>query len=88
VKLLLDQNLSRRMLNKLLPHYPDSSQVAFLEMDKAEDSEIWRYAGQHDFVIVTKDSDFQELSLIRGEPPKVIWLKCGNQSKEYNKRLV
>ena len=39
--------------------------------------------GKNGFIIVTKDSDFQELSILRGEPPKVIWLKCGNKPKLY-----
>jgi len=83
MKLLLDQNLSRRMLQQLNAHYPDSSQVALLKMDKSEDIKIWEYAKKYNFVIVTKDSDFQELSILKGGPPKVIWLKCGNKPKQY-----
>jgi len=83
VKLLLDQNLSRRILKQLLLYYPNSNQVALLKMDKSDDIKIWEYAKAHDFIIVTKDSDFQELSIIRGAPPKVIWLKCGNKPKQY-----
>ena len=52
-------------------------------MDKSEDTKIWKYAKEYNFIIVTKDSDFQELSILRGEPPKVIWLKCGNKPKQY-----
>lgn len=83
MKLLLDQNLSRRILKDLLPLYPGSSQVALLKMDKSDDFEIWNYAKRNGFIIVTKDSDFHELSLLKGEPPKVIWLKCGNKPKKY-----
>ncbi len=83
MKLLLDQNLSRRILKQLQPHYPDSSQVALLKMDKSDDMTIWEYARKHGFIIVTKDSDFQELSILKGEPPKVIWLKCGNKPRQY-----
>ena len=71
------------MLQQLNEHYPDSSQVALLKMDKSEDIKIWEYAKKYNFVIVTKDSDFQELSILKGEPPKVIWLKCGNKPKQY-----
>lgn len=42
---------------------------------------IWRYAEENGFVIVTKDSDFQELCSLRGAPPKVVWLRVGNTSK-------
>ncbi len=83
MKLLLDQNLSRRILKQLAPHYPESNQVALLKMDKSEDIDIWKYARSNNFIIVTKDSDFQELSILLGEPPKIIWLKCGNQPKQY-----
>ena len=88
MKLLLDQNLSRRMLDQLLPEYPDSSQVALLRMDKSTDIEIWNYAEENNYIIVTKDSDFQELSILRGDPPKVLWLKCGNKSKQYITNLL
>ena len=52
-------------------------------MDQADDLAIWNYAKEQGFVIVTKDSDFHELSLVFGNPPKVIWLKCGNKPKWY-----
>ena len=49
-----------------------------LGLDKALDAEIWRYAQQEEFAIVTKDSDYSELCLMRGFPPKVIWIRRGN----------
>lgn len=81
MKLLLDENLSRRLVPFLQADYPGSSQVALLGLEKATDREIWEYAGSSDFIIVTKDSDYHELSTLYGAPPKVIWLKIGNQSK-------
>ncbi|MCV6603997.1 MAG: DUF5615 family PIN-like protein [Porticoccaceae bacterium] len=81
MKLLLDQNLSRRIIPALCAVYPDSSQVSLLGMDTASDREIWIYAKDHSFSIVTLDADFHEHSLLMGGPPLVIWLKCGNQPK-------
>lgn len=81
MKLLLDENLSRRLVPFLQADYPGSSQVALLGLQKATDREIWEYAGSNDFILVSKDSDFHELSILYGAPPKVIWLKIGNQSK-------
>ena len=52
-------------------------------MDQANDLATWNYAKEQGFVIVTKDSDFHELGLVFGDPPKVIWLKCGNKPKWY-----
>ena len=80
MKLLLDENLSRRMVSLIAAHYPGSSQVALLGMEQASDTAIWAYARQHDFVIVTKDSDFVDLSTLYGQPPKVILLKAGNET--------
>jgi predicted nuclease of predicted toxin-antitoxin system len=57
VKLLLDQNLSYRLLAKLEDVFPGSSQIHRLGMEHADDSSIWKAAQEHGFAIVTKDSD-------------------------------
>ncbi len=80
MKLLFDENLSRRMVPLIAPHYPGSSQVALLGLEQASDAALWAYARQHDFIIVTKDSDFVDLSTLYGQPPKVILLRTGNQA--------
>ncbi|HYI62720.1 MAG TPA: DUF5615 family PIN-like protein [Acidimicrobiales bacterium] len=80
MKLLLDQNLSRRLVDQLAPTLPCSAHVVHLGLDTASDEEIWTYAGQHDFVIVSKDSDFRQLAFLHGPPPKAIWLRVGNTS--------
>lgn len=36
------------------------------------------YAKDNGFTIVSKDSDFQERSILRGYPPKIIWLRAIN----------
>jgi predicted nuclease of predicted toxin-antitoxin system len=61
--------------------YPDSSQVVLLGMESATDKEVWQRAKDDGYVIVTRDADFQELSLVWGQPPKVIRLKTLNQSR-------
>lgn len=81
MKLLLDENLSRRIIPHILDVYPDSSQIALLDMDSANDRQVWAYAQQNGYMLVTQDSDFNEMSVLYGHPPKVIWLKCGNQPK-------
>lgn len=89
MKLLLDENLSRRLIPFLTHEFPGSSQVALLGMEQASDMEIWNYAKDHGFVIVTKDSDYYDLSLLRGTPPKIIWLKVGNANKaSITKKLI
>lgn len=81
MKLLLDQNLSHRLVKSLNDVYPGSNQVALLDMGDADDKAIWNYAKENEYVIVTQDADFYELSMLLGGPPQVIWLKCGNQRK-------
>ncbi|PWB44064.1 MAG: hypothetical protein C3F19_02040 [Rhodocyclales bacterium] len=81
MKLLLDENLSRRLVPFLQNHFPGSTQVALIGLEHADDRAIWEYAGNHDFVIVTRDADFEELSALYGQPPQVLWLRSPNQSK-------
>ncbi len=78
MKLLLDQNLSRNLVGRLRGAYPDSAHVATLGLGMATDREVWDFAGQQDYTIVSKDSDFRQLAFLYGPPPKVIWLRVGN----------
>ena len=78
MKLLLDQNISRRILPSLEEVFPDSTQVQLIGLEYSDDLTIWRYAKEHAYTILTKDADFTELMLLYGVPPKIIWLKCGN----------
>ena len=64
MKLLLDENLSRRLVPFLQHDYPDSSQVVLLGMESAADKDVWQRARDESYVIVTRDADFQELSSI------------------------
>ena len=78
MKLLFDNNLSHKLVSRLDDLFPDSSHVMTEGLDEAEDHEIWDYAKENGFAIITKDSDYDDLSIVRGFPPKVIWLKIGN----------
>ena len=80
MKLLFNHNLSPRLVWLLADLYPNSQHVFLLEMDQEDDRVIWDYALQNDYTIVTRDSDYSDLSLVRGFPPKVIWIRCGNCS--------
>ncbi len=82
MKLLLDENLSRRIIPTIIGAYPESTQVALLAMDAYADEVLWAFARDNGYILVTKDSDFNDLSTLYGYPPKVIWLKCGNQPKQ------
>lgn len=82
MKLLLDQNLSYRIVQSLQSAYPNSTQVALVDMAAATDKAIWDYAQRESYIIVTLDADFHEYSLLYSGPPLVVWLKCGNQPKQ------
>lgn len=88
MKLLFDHNLSPRLVSRLADLYPESNHLFNLNLDTAEDSFVWEYARDNDFTIVTKDSDFSELSLLRGFPPKIIWIRVGNCTTKYIESLI
>lgn len=78
MRLLLDQNLSRHLVRMLEADYPNSSHVAELGLGAATDRAIWDFARDHNFMVVSKDSDFRQLAFLLGPPPKAIWLRVGN----------
>jgi len=78
MKLLLDQNISFRIINKIQDIFPGSKQVKDLGLENSKDSAIWTFAKENGFCIVTFDADFYDLGLIKGSSPKVIWLRLGN----------
>ena len=82
VKLLFDQNLSFRLVSRLKDSYPDSVHIAAINLDKASDKDVWTYAKEKGFIIVTKDSDFNELCTLYDFPPHIIWLRLRNSRIE------
>jgi predicted nuclease of predicted toxin-antitoxin system len=80
MKLLFDQNLSFKLCLRLKDYFPNSEQVRLLGMAEASDQDIWQHAAAQGFTIVSLDSDFADMASLLGPPPKVLWLRCGNQS--------
>lgn len=78
MKLLFDQNVSPNLVNRLADIFPGSSHVQSVGLDCADDDQIWEHARLNGFAIVSKDADYNNLSVLRGSPPKVIWLQLGN----------
>jgi predicted nuclease of predicted toxin-antitoxin system len=79
VKLLFDQNLSFRLCRELDDLFPGSSQVRNLGLETVNDRTLWNYARNNGYVLVSLDADFADMAALLGPPPKVIWLRCGNQ---------
>jgi len=88
MKLLFDQNLSFKLCRRLADVFPESNQVRLLSMAEADDRHIWQYAKTHGFVLVSQDADFADMATLYGPPPKVIWLRCGNQPNEVIEMLL
>lgn len=88
MKLLFDQNLSHRLCRLLNDVFPEAEQVRRAGLDRASDDSIWDFARRGGFIIVTLDADFADIAALRGAPPKVVWLRCGNQPTAVVERLV
>ena len=82
MRLLLDQNLSPRLLTALADLYPGSTHVREAHLQAVDDDTVWQYAAANGFAIVSKDADFHERSFLLGHPPKVIWIRRGNCSTD------
>jgi predicted nuclease of predicted toxin-antitoxin system len=80
MKLLPDQNISFRIIDKIKDIFPGSRQVRNLGLENSKDSFLWTYAKENDYCIVTFDGDFFDMGIIKGSSPKVIWLRLGNTS--------
>ena len=88
MRLLLDHNLSHGLIPRLADIFPGSTQTKLLGFNCATDLVIWEHARANDLVVVTLDKDFADLSFLRGAPPKVIWLRCGNSTVAQVEQLL
>ena len=78
MKLLFDHNLSPRLVDRFADRYPGSSHVFLIGLERKTDLVVWVHAQTNNYSSVTKDADFSDMSVLRGFPPKVIWLRLGN----------
>ena len=81
MRLLLDQNISHKVIQYLPDQFKGSTSVKKEGLINLPDKEIWEFAKENDFIIVTQDSDFNNLNSLYGFPPKVIWIRTGNLKK-------
>ena len=88
LRFLLDENLSERLLPSLQSAFPGSVHVRQLGMAGTADVALWETAIRDNLVLVTKDEDFVSLSVLRGTPPKVLWLNIGNASNAMTSALA
>ncbi len=88
MKLLFDQNLSHRLVRALADIYPDCQHVRNVGLKEASDTEVWNFARDNGYAIVSKDSDFHQRSLVLGFPPKVVWVRLGNCSTKAVEQIL
>ena len=82
VKLLLDENLLRRLVPELQQSFPGASQVALLGLERSTDADLCDYAASNGFVLCSKDDDFLALVAARGFSPKLIRIALGNVTND------
>lgn len=82
MKLLFDENLSPKLPGLLKGKFPGSRHVRECGLKGKTDRQIWDYARGEGFSIVSKDSDFLQRTIIHGPPPKVVWLRIGNCTRD------
>ncbi|MFC2126677.1 DUF5615 family PIN-like protein [Bacteroidota bacterium] len=82
MKLLFDENISYRIISIINNHFPESIHVSSIRKKRFSDLDIWIFAKENDYTIVTYDADFYEWQQLRGYPPKIIWLRFGNAKTE------
>lgn len=88
MKLLFDENLSYKLARRLADIFPDSLPVRDVGLKATDDPLVWDYAKDNDFMIVSKDADMHDLSLVFGNPPKVVWVRLGNCSTRQVEELL
>ena len=88
MKLLFDHNLPPSLVARLADLFPLSQHVFALGLDRASDLDIREYARLQSLVIVTKDADFSDLCVLKGFPPKIVWIRRGNCSANDLEQLL
>ena len=88
MKLLIDHNLSYRLVAALSARFPGTQHVRQLGLERADDADVWEYAKANGFAVVSKDADFHQLSFAYGHPPKVVWIRLGNCSRRETELLL
>ena len=88
MKLLLDENLSHRLVRRLDDLFPGSAHVGSVGLLRASGTDVWEFAKSNGFAIITADADFYELATALGNPPKVIWLRGCNYPTTVAEELI
>ncbi|GHT81086.1 hypothetical protein FACS1894130_12780 [Spirochaetia bacterium] len=89
MKILLDANISWKLTKTLSPIFGECLHVDNIGITvPAQDVDIWDYAKENGFIIITKDNDFVDLLEVKGYPPKIVLVKTGNNSSRALVQLI
>ena len=81
MKILIDQNISFRIINRIEGAFPNVLHVKSLGLTDTDDYKIFKYARRNNFdAVLTIDEDFYNILLANRTPPKIIWLRLHNAS--------
>ena len=78
MRFLFDQNISHKILDRLPDLCKESTSVKSEGLVNEPDRVIWEFARRNNFIVVTQDSDFNDLTSLHGFPPKIVWIRSGN----------
>ena len=88
MRLLFDQNLAHSLVRRLDDQFPNSTHLSQASLETATDAAVWRWARDHDHVLVTKDRDFEQAVEFPGPPPKCLLIAVGNASTDDVEQLI
>ncbi|MCC7307818.1 MAG: DUF5615 family PIN-like protein [Acidobacteria bacterium] len=88
MKLLLDQNISWKLVKDLEEEFPETTHIKSVLSTETTDRDIWDFAKEGGFTVVTKDDDFEQRSVLYGHPPKIVWIRLGNCRTEEIATLI
>ena len=88
MKLLLDENISFKLVSKLQDLFPGIKHISNFQLNSIDDKIIFQFAKENDFAIVTFDEDYFTLSVLNSFPPKIIWLRTGNVSTNALEKIL
>jgi predicted nuclease of predicted toxin-antitoxin system len=75
MKLLIDQNISNRMVNSISDIFPGSKHVLGLSLNDASDTELWEYALENDFALISTEEQMFDRNIVSEKCPKIIYVK-------------
>lgn len=88
MKLLVDAQLPRRLVYRLRETGHDAKHTLDLPSgNRTPDSEIVEIAMQEERVVITKDADFVNSFVVRGQPRKLLLISTGNITNQELERL-